>query len=848
MIEEMPEDRMKKKHERLQSRIEELEARNAHLERKQKAAQNRLYQLEQLESLNQVIHNETHLEAGLQKILETVKNIFQSDRAWLLYPCDPEAESWHVPMEVSDPDYPGAFLMNKKVDMTQDVRKSFTEILAADGPVTYAIEPGQPLWDPDDTFTVRSTLCMALYPKTGKPWDFGLHQCAYQRKWTKEEKKLFTAIGLRITDALSNMLLLKSIAESEERFELAMEFTHDGLFDWDLKTDTIYYSPGWKKMIGYENDEIKNKLSEWRRLLRPIDVETSCDMLNEILEGKKERFEKEIQMLHKNGHWVDILSRANIIFDEKGEGIRVVGTHVDITERKNAERELLQQKKISERYLNLAGVMFVGLDAHGNINIANKKACEILECREQDVIGENWFENFLPVPARFKAQSLFNQMVDGKIKPDQYCENQIISKSGELKHITWHSTLIKDEDDNIVGVLGSGEDITEKIKLEAQLQHAQKMESIGNLAGGIAHDFNNILYPIIGMSELLLDDLPKKSLEYDNTKEILKAGKRGSELVKQILAFSRQSKQKKTPVRVQHILKEAIKFSRSIIPADIEISHDIQINCGLVMADPTLIHQIIMNLLTNAYHAVAENGGTLSIVLKEEILRKKDPTGKPLQPRKHACLKISDTGYGIAPDIMDKIFDPYFTTKEMGEGTGLGLAVVYGIIKEFDGDILIESQVENGTTVTVYFPILMHSAQTATAEKKIQPQKGNEKVLLVDDEKAIVKLESKMFERLGYHVTSYTDSMNALEAFQSDPEAFDIVITDMAMPRMSGDQLAKRLISIKPDLPIILCTGYSERIDSKKASAIGIKGFLMKPVAQSNIAQVVREVLDEADN
>ncbi len=383
-----------------------------------------------------------------------------------------------------------------------------------------------------------------------------------------------------------------------------------------------------------------------------------------------------------------------------------------------------------------------------------------------------------------------------------------------------------------------------QLRAEAQLRQAQKMESIGTLAGGIAHDFNNILYPIIGMSELLLEDLPFDSLEYENTQEILNAGKRGRDLVRQILAFSRQSEHKMKPVRIQRILKEALKLSRSTIPSNIEILEDIQHDCGLVLADPTQLHQVSMNLITNAYHAVEQNGGKISIQLKETELGSEDRAGLSIGSGQYALLTISDTGCGIDPALVDKIFDPYFTTKEQGKGTGLGLAVVHGIVNEHQGDIKIYSEVGKGSTLNVFLPLMEKTFEAESVERVEKHKKGAERILLVDDEEAIANLGRQMLERLGYRVTSRVNSVEALEAFRANPDAFDLVITDMTMPNITGDQLANELISIRPDISIIICTGFSERMTQEKAKAMGIKGFLMKPVIKSELGQEVRKVLD----
>jgi nitrogen-specific signal transduction histidine kinase/CheY-like chemotaxis protein len=380
----------------------------------------------------------------------------------------------------------------------------------------------------------------------------------------------------------------------------------------------------------------------------------------------------------------------------------------------------------------------------------------------------------------------------------------------------------------VTAVIETVNNITETKNLQEQLRKAQKMEALGTLAGGIAHDFNNMLFPIIGMSELLLEDLPSDSPEYENAKVINEAGKRGVELVKQILAFSRQSDDRKMPTRLRPILKEVIKLVRSTIPSDISISHDIQGDCGYVMADPIQIHQVAMNLITNAYHAVENGGGKISILLRETNLGADNLAGRSSSPGRFAELIVSDTGAGIDSTIRDKIFEPYFTTKAQGKGTGLGLSTVYGITKEHKGGISVKSEVGEGTTFTVYLPLMPTADDAVPVETTQSLSLGNERVFLVDDEASIAPVEKRMLERSGYRVTSRSSSLEALETFTAAPNAFDLVLTDRRMPILTGDQLGKAMVAIRSEIPVIICTGFSDRIDRETASGVGIKGLIRK--------------------
>ena len=385
----------------------------------------------------------------------------------------------------------------------------------------------------------------------------------------------------------------------------------------------------------------------------------------------------------------------------------------------------------------------------------------------------------------------------------------------------------------------------EKKKLEGWLIQSQKMESIGTLAGGIAHDFNNILSPIMAYSEMSIMDLPDESSIKQNLYHIQKAGERARDLVKQILTFARKREKERIPLKVSLIVKEAVKFLRSTIPSTIDIKYDWQTEEDTVLADPTQMNQIVMNLCTNAAHSMRQKGGVLEVILQDEHLGANEAAQYThLSLGHYLRLSVKDTGSGISSDILDKIFEPYFTTKDTGEGTGLGLAVVHGIVKSYGGDISVESKVGIGTTFHVLLPLVETEIPDISDVKADLPT-GDEHILLVDDEEEIVKIERLMLERLGYRVTALTSSIETLEVFSDNPDKFDLVITDMTMPNMTGKELSKKLLNIKSGIQIILCTGYSEQINEKIAKDIGIRALIMKPLAIHELANTIRNVLDK---
>lgn len=380
---------------------------------------------------------------------------------------------------------------------------------------------------------------------------------------------------------------------------------------------------------------------------------------------------------------------------------------------------------------------------------------------------------------------------------------------------------------------------------ERQMQQVLKLQAIGTLAGGIAHDFNNILFPIIGYTELALDDVPKESPTCKSLQEVLKAANRAKELVQQILTFSRQNGRERKPIRVSAIIGEALRLLRASIPRTIDILTEIDEAAGSVMGDPTQIHQVAMNLCTNAYHAMLETGGRIEIKLESvEIGYEETVKRVGIQIGPHLHLAVKDEGVGMDASVLERIFEPYYTTKEPGKGTGLGLSVIHGIVKNHGGFITVESTPGRGSCFHVYLPAIEGVEEDLLGNETVSGSAGQERILLVDDEEQITAMEKQILERLGYQVTACSGSAEALSIFTARPDQFDLVITDMTMPHMTGEALAQKILAIRPELPVILCTGYSEMITEEKAMAMGIRKFVLKPVITDELAAAVRSALE----
>ena len=535
--------------------------------------------------------------------------------------------------------------------------------------------------------------------------------------------------------------------------------------------------------------------------------------------------------------------------------IGTTGYSREITERKRAEEAL----KESEALLRESEHHFRTLANNG---------LSLIWTSGLDKLCNYFNEPWLQYTGRTLEQELGNGWAEG-VHPEDFdrCLNIYVSHFDRREPFSMEYRLRKadgeygwildlgnpryDSEGNFEGYIGYCYDITERKRTEedkkilnAQLQQAQKLEAIGTLAGGIAHDFNNILGAIVGYAEMIREDFSPGSRGIHDIDQVLKASYRAKDLVKQILAFSRQGEDQKITVQPAVILKEAITLLRSSLPTTITIKEDINPDTGMVLADPTQIHQVVMNLCTNAFHAMEVKGGTLTISLQRKILSQDDLTTEPhLQPGTFAQLSIRDTGEGIPQEIKEKIFDPFFTTKEVGKGTGLGLSTVYSIVKNCNGSIACDSRLGKGTEFRLLLPALDGHAVQENQSMDLT-LRGKEHILLIDDEEVLVELGQAMLQRLGYHVTTRRSSLDALTTFQNQPDSFDLIITDQTMPGMTGVDLARRILQICPHMPIILCTGFSSQIDEDKAKAVGIKGFANKPLAKKDIGVLIRKVLD----
>lgn len=625
---------------------------------------------------------------------------------------------------------------------------------------------------------------------------------------------------------------LGDLAESSQKYRELANSLPQIVFEMNNSGMITFVNRNASDFFGYAQNEFQSGFNALQMLV-PEDRERALANFQRRIRGER-LSRQEYTAKRKDGSTFPIVIHANPVFSEnKVVGLR--GILIDVTERKQSEEALRNsEKRYRALFEKSTDAIFVVERQTGRFMDANAAALR-LTGRTLSELKQltSWEVTLDGLRERINIVNTSSATEDmGKV---------IYRRPDGSNRVAVLTTVNLDSE----AVIGIARDITDELAMEDHLRQAQKMEAIGTLAGGIAHDFNNILSAILGYSELVLAELPAEDPLRVKLEAIYSSGERARDLVAQILAFSRKDDQVRSPVEMRLILKDALKLLRPAIPTTIDIRTRIMSKCH-VLGDPSRIHQIIMNLCTNAYQAMLETGGSLDIALSKIHLADEAAARAQIPAGSYCKLMVADSGVGIPPANIERIFDPYFTTKEKGKGTGLGLAAVHGIVKSHGGAILVESKVGKGTKFEVYLPLTADSDDTEE-QADSQIHGGNERILLVDDERDILEVEKEMLRNLGYAITAQDNASAALKLFTGQPEQFDLVITDMTMPNMTGDKLAGELRKIRSNIPIILCTGFSELIFKEKAESLGIKGFLMKPVTKKSLSNMIRTVLDKPE-
>ncbi|MBT3305517.1 MAG: PAS domain S-box protein [Alphaproteobacteria bacterium] len=670
---------------------------------------------------------------------------------------------------------------------------------------------------------------------------------------TKEElARELEAMKRRLKKAEANGARRKQAEEAlyefEERYRNLIGGSIQGFFvhsEWNL----LFANQSFASILGYRSVKELMELDDISLIFAPYEVDRLTVFRDARKRGGRVPRQYEFDAVRKDGSIVTVLNIARVV---KWEGKQAIQNAViDISDRKQAEKRVVEEKERAENYLAIAGTAILALNNNGIITLINRKGCEILGYELIELLGSKWVDIAVPEDSRKDFDREFADIIAEKTSYDVHRESAVRTKTGERRLIDWHLTVIRDSLGNITGTLSSGEDITdreqaeiERETMQLQLRQADKLNTIGTLAGGIAHDFNNILTPIIGYSHMALSELEEGTQIHSDIQRVVKGAGRAKELVNQILTFSRRGELEIASVRPSKIVQEALKLIQASCPANIEIDARIKEECPWVMGDQSQLHQVVMNLCTNAFRAMEEKGGVLTVVLEAFDVgpkftrhRKEDVRGK------YVKLSIQDNGQGMSPETLERIFEPFYTTRDVGEGTGMGLATVHGIVTAHGGEIFVDSRVGEGTTLDIYLPQAMTTAKDED-EVDVTIPKGSERILFVDDEEDITELGQQVLERAGYSVTTENNSREALRRFAKQPDDFDIVVTDQAMPNMYGIELAEEIFKLRPGFPVILISGFADTLTLESVQDRGILDFLLKPLVGHELAQAIRQALD----
>ncbi len=807
---------------------------------RKKAEENRLAHLRFLESMDKVnlaIHGVKDLEQMTNNVLETVLKIFECDRSWLFYPCDPDAPSFRVPMEITKPEYPGVKVLNVDMPIPPDIAENLREALESADPVTYTLGTERPVNKMGaEQFGVQSQMLVALRPRSDKPWAFGIHQCSYPRMWTQEEKKLFQEIGRRLEDTLTSMLAYREMRASEEKYRTIFENVQDTYAETAWDGTILEVSPSIEIMSKgqYHRDDLIGK-----SMSDLYYFASTRQALLALFEERGSVTDYEVMLKNRDGSQLPCSISAKLQFDAQGSPWKIVGSLRDITERKKAEDHLRQSEEQFRLIAENVADMIAVLDLDGR-RIYNSPSYGSILGDPESLRGTDGFQEIHPDDVA-NVREVFQETVRTGV--GQKMEYRLMGKDGSERTIASKGGVIRDRDGRISRVVVVSRDVTEEKRLAAQFMRAQRMESIGTLAGGIAHDLNNVLAPIMMAIEVLKNKIPdpggQKTLATIET-----SAKRGADIVRQVLAFGRGVTGDRLLVQLKHIVIEVVKIAGQTFPKSIDIRTDIPRDLWTVSADPTQMHQVLLNMMVNARDAMPY-GGALTIsaenVTLDENYSRMNPQAKP---GAYVCIVITDTGTGIPASIQEKIFEPFFTTKAIGQGTGLGLSTTLAIVKSHEGFITLHSEPGKGTTFRIYVPAKGTDPRGAAASEVVDLPTGHgELILIIDDEAAIREITKETLEAFGYKAMTASDGAEGVAIFAENKKNIKLVITDIMMPVMDGTAAIAALQRISRDVKIIAASGLTARGQVMPPPAPGVQGYLTKPYTAEKLLKTLRTVL-----
>ena len=637
-----------------------------------------------------------------------------------------------------------------------------------------------------------------------------------------------------------NRLCLEPEEWNSRWLAVAMEIASDGMWEWDLNSNCLLFDARFYTVAGYEPDEFPATYDEWAQRIHPDDREAIKRQIGACFDNKRTEYQGTYRFRARSGGWIWIHTRGKVVhWDPDGRPRHMIGVINDVTQKKQDETVC---QLSGERYRmvveNALDAIIIAQD--GWLRYANPSTERLLGYAREELTRIP-FARLIHEDDRAMVINRHQRRMRGEPAPDYYVF-RALHKSGNERWIEINT--VRTQWEGTLATQAFMRDVTRTKLLEKRLVQAQKMEAIAALAGGIAHDFNNILSAMMGYTELCLDESGRDSPLSPKLERVLQAGNRARDLVKQILSFSRQSDGDETPIEIGPIVDEATNLLRASIPANIAIDVKLEKEAGVVQADPSRIHQIVMNLCVNAAHAMKSDGGCIGICLKNIDIAPEDAERfLNLDPGPYVRTSVSDTGIGMTPETVKRIFEPYFTTKPQGEGSGLGLSVVHGIVTSLGGAIHVYSEPDRGTVFNLYLPQIRSDLDTRPGHRSESPG-GNETILLVEDERFVLDMTTEMLRDLGYTVVPRICSVEAFQAFSASPQRFDLVITDHTMPHMSGLELARKIRELRPEQPVVLCSGFSPGLTESKCMTLGIRALLNKPVLKGEMAAAIRRAVD----
>jgi two-component system cell cycle sensor histidine kinase/response regulator CckA len=805
-----------------------------------------LWFFECMDRVHQVIQSTDDLELMMRDLLDALLEIFGSDRATLVYPCDPQADTWQVSMERTRPLFSAIFTPGTELPMSPEVADTFRAARAAGGPVKQGQGYERPIpAELAERFGDHVMLSAALYPKVGAPWELSLHQCSGPRTWTPQEELLFQEIGRRMADGLTSLLTQRDLRQSESALKEAQQLAQIGNWTWDEATDIKSGSDVYYQVLNLDPHADLSGFKAHLQIYTPESAERLAAAVQRAMQtGESYQLDLQLADTVHPTRW--ICARGQVRRDAGGRIIGLYGTTQNITERKSAEEALKCSEEFVRNILETVEEGFIVIDRDYNIISANRAFCSTMDLDGEQIQGRKChmvthkthhpcFESGEDCPVQ-RALATGRRQAAVHIHTDG---------SGARQYVELRAYPVCDVSGAVVSVIETMNDVTEKRKLEEQLVQAQKLEAVGRLAGGVAHDFNNMLNVIIGHAELALDRLNPSRPEFVDLQEIRKAAERSADLTRQLLTFARRQTVVPKVLDLNATVQGMLKMLRRLIGEQIDLEWLPGQEMWPVKMDPSQIDQILANLCVNARDAI-EDVGRITIETRTVTIDQTFKSDQPeFVPGQYVLLIVSDDGCGMDKETLGKLFEPFFTTKEMGKGTGLGLATVYGIVKQNNGLINVYSEPGQGSTFKIFLPRHADEPQPAGRPvSEVSTAQGHETILLVEDEAAILDLGRLILEKLGYSVLVAATPQQAIQLAEQHAGEVRLLITDVVLPEMNGRELADHVGTLCPGARWLFMSGYTGDVIAHHGVLDEGLNFLQKPFSIQDLAAKVREVLD----